>query len=90
MLAGPAHSSVLVLSYNEIFTSGIICVSFQMPGRLKVRLLAARDLPVMDRASDLTDAFVEVVTVISSFPPSPFLLLCLTSQPHLRLSALLL
>ncbi|KAK7500427.1 hypothetical protein BaRGS_00008334 [Batillaria attramentaria] len=31
-----------------------------MPGRLKVRLLAARDLPVMDRASDLTDAFVEV------------------------------
>lgn len=32
----------------------------QMPGRLKVRLLGARDLPVMDRASDLTDAFVEV------------------------------
>ncbi|PVD33850.1 hypothetical protein C0Q70_05111 [Pomacea canaliculata] len=31
-----------------------------MPGRLKVRLLGARDLPVMDRASDLTDAFVEV------------------------------
>ncbi|XP_065055767.1 C2 domain-containing protein 5-like isoform X2 [Rhopilema esculentum] len=31
-----------------------------MPGIIKVRLLGARDLPVMDRASDLTDAFVEV------------------------------
>ncbi|KAL8559373.1 hypothetical protein ACOMHN_045093 [Nucella lapillus] len=31
-----------------------------MPGRLKVRLLAARDLPVMDRASDSSDAFAEV------------------------------
>ena len=38
-----------------------------MPGRLKVRLLAARDLPVMDRASDLTDAFVEVIFVERSF-----------------------
>ncbi|XP_071964071.1 C2 domain-containing protein 5-like isoform X2 [Antedon mediterranea] len=31
-----------------------------MPGKLKVRIVAARDLPVMDRASDLADAFVEV------------------------------
>lgn len=31
-----------------------------MPGRLKVKVVAARDLPIMDRASDLTDAFVEV------------------------------
>ena len=31
-----------------------------MPGRLKVRILSARDLPVMDRASELTDAFVEI------------------------------
>ncbi|BFZ04098.1 hypothetical protein BsWGS_07137 [Bradybaena similaris] len=31
-----------------------------MPGRVKVRILSARDLPVMDRASELTDAFVEV------------------------------
>ncbi|XP_064599644.1 C2 domain-containing protein 5-like isoform X2 [Liolophura sinensis] len=31
-----------------------------MPGRLKVRVVAGRDLPVMDRASELTDAFVEV------------------------------
>ena len=31
-----------------------------MPGKLKVRILAGRDLPIMDRVSDLTDAFVEV------------------------------
>ncbi|XP_078450339.1 C2 domain-containing protein 5 isoform X3 [Lampetra planeri] len=31
-----------------------------MPGKLKVKILAGRHLPVMDRASDLTDAFVEV------------------------------
>ncbi|XP_041367156.1 C2 domain-containing protein 5-like [Gigantopelta aegis] len=31
-----------------------------MPGKLKIRIVAARSLPVMDRASDLTDAFVEV------------------------------
>ncbi|XP_076116321.1 C2 domain-containing protein 5-like isoform X2 [Mytilus galloprovincialis] len=31
-----------------------------MPGKLKVRILAGRDLPVMDRSTDLTDAFVEV------------------------------
>uniref|UniRef100_F6W790 C2 domain-containing protein n=1 Tax=Ciona intestinalis TaxID=7719 RepID=F6W790_CIOIN len=31
-----------------------------MPGRLKVRVLCGRHLPVMDRASELTDAFVEV------------------------------
>jgi len=33
-----------------------------MPGKLKVRIVAARDLPVMDRASELTDAFAEVLT----------------------------
>ncbi|XP_030838685.1 C2 domain-containing protein 5 isoform X3 [Strongylocentrotus purpuratus] len=31
-----------------------------MPGKLRVRVVAARDLPVMDRASDLADAFAEV------------------------------
>ncbi|XP_077965971.1 C2 domain-containing protein 5-like [Styela clava] len=31
-----------------------------MPGRLKVKILSGRHLPVMDRASELTDAFVEV------------------------------
>ena len=34
-----------------VFISGII----------KVKILGAKDLPVMDRASDLTDAFVEVI-----------------------------
>ncbi len=33
-----------------------------MPAKLKVRVVAGRDLPVMDRASELTDAFVEVST----------------------------
>ncbi|CAH8839206.1 unnamed protein product [Trichobilharzia szidati] len=31
-----------------------------MPGTVKVKVLAARNLPVMDRASFLTDAFVEL------------------------------
>ena len=32
----------------------------KMPGTVEVTVLAARNLPVMDRASELTDAFVEV------------------------------
>lgn len=31
-----------------------------MPGKLKVRILSARHLPVMDRSSENTDAFVEI------------------------------
>jgi len=31
-----------------------------MPSRIKVKVIAARDLPVMDQASNLTDAYVEV------------------------------
>lgn len=31
-----------------------------MPGKVKVRVVAGRNLPVMDRASDTTDAYVEV------------------------------
>ena len=31
-----------------------------MPSTVKIRVLAARDLPVMDRSSKLTDAFVEI------------------------------
>lgn len=31
-----------------------------MPGKVKVRVLAGRQLPVMDRSSDTTDAFAEV------------------------------
>lgn len=32
----------------------------EMPCILKIRVVGARDLPVMDKASDLTDAYVEV------------------------------
>ena len=35
-----------------------------MPGKVKVRVLAGRGLPVMDRSTDLTDAYVEVTTKI--------------------------
>ena len=31
-----------------------------MPAIVKLRVMAARELPVMDRSSELTDAFVEV------------------------------
>jgi Ca2+-dependent lipid-binding protein len=31
-----------------------------MPSILKVKIINARDLPVMDRSTDLTDAFVEI------------------------------
>ncbi|XP_021377240.1 C2 domain-containing protein 5-like isoform X2 [Mizuhopecten yessoensis] len=31
-----------------------------MPGKLKVRVVSGRSLPIMDRSTDLTDAFVEV------------------------------
>ena len=31
-----------------------------MPAIIRVKVIDARDLPVMDRASDLTDAFVEL------------------------------
>ena len=32
----------------------------KMPAKIKVQIVAARDLPVMDRSSDLADAFAEV------------------------------
>ena len=33
-----------------------------MPATVQVKAVAARDLPIMDRSSELTDAFVEVST----------------------------
>ena len=36
------------------------CIPIQMPGKVKVRILSGRHLPVMDRSSDTTDAFAEV------------------------------
>ncbi|CAG2160615.1 unnamed protein product [Oppiella nova] len=41
----PAYDKLLVLT---------------MPGKVKVRVLAGRNLPVMDKSSDTSDAFVEV------------------------------
>ena len=37
-----------------------------MPGIVQVKVAAARDLPVMDRSSELTDAFVEVNQLLYS------------------------
>lgn len=31
-----------------------------MPGKVRVKIVAGRNLPVMDRGSDTTDAFVEI------------------------------
>lgn len=31
-----------------------------MPGKIKVKILAGRNLPVMDRSGDTTDAYVEI------------------------------
>ena len=31
-----------------------------MPGKLKIRIIRARNLPIMDRSSESSDAFVEV------------------------------
>lgn len=33
----------------------------KMPGIIKVKIIAGRDLPVMDRATETADAFVEVI-----------------------------
>lgn len=38
-----------------------------MPGKVKVRIISARGLPVMDRSSDLADAFAEVEIVTNVF-----------------------
>lgn len=35
-------------------------ISTSMPGIVQVKVVSARDLPIMDRSSELTDAFVEV------------------------------
>lgn len=31
-----------------------------MPGKVKVKIISGRNLPVMDRSSDTTDAYVEI------------------------------
>lgn len=42
------------------FVCRVIYCFTQMPGKVKVRILAGRNLPVMDKSSDTSDAFVEV------------------------------
>ena len=37
-----------------------------MPGTVHVKVVKARDLPVMDKRSELTDAFVEVGSYVYS------------------------
>jgi hypothetical protein len=37
-----------------------------MPGKIKLRVISARNLPIMDRGSDSCDAFVEVIRVAYS------------------------
>ena len=43
-----------------------------MPGKVKVRVLAGRNLPVMDRSSDTTDAYVEVKLGQANFKTEVF------------------
>ena len=55
-----------------------------MPAIVQVKVVAARDLPIMDRSSELTDAFVEVSIIkwlasLASYPS-----LCLPLPPTLR------
>lgn len=45
-----------------------------MPGKLKAKIVAGRHLPVMDRASELTDAFVEVSETLRAKRVSSMLL----------------
>ena len=35
-----------------------------MPAKIKVKIVAGRDFPIMDRASDLADPFVEVRCIL--------------------------
>ena len=53
----PEYRVVCVHIINSLVS---ICLDAIMPGKLKAKIVAGRHLPVMDRASDLTDAFVEV------------------------------
>ena len=49
-----------------------------MPAKVKVRIVAGRDLPVMDRSSELTDAFVEVNSLIPKHRHHPDCDTCFT------------
>jgi Ca2+-dependent lipid-binding protein len=38
-----------------------------MPGKVKVKIVAGRNLPVMDRSADTTDAYVEIKLGTTTF-----------------------
>ncbi len=48
------------------------CIRFQMPGTIGVRVLGARNLPVMDKSAETTDAFVEVRFGSTSYKTAVF------------------
>jgi hypothetical protein len=54
-----------------------------MPCRLRIKIYEARDLPIMDSKSNLTDAYVEVrdliswIMLLSAFCRSVFFILAL-------------
>ncbi|UYV60581.1 C2CD5 [Cordylochernes scorpioides] len=45
---------------NHVPSTSKISVGWEMPGKVKVRIVAGKCLPVMDRARDTCDAFVEL------------------------------
>jgi hypothetical protein len=60
---------VLLLNFTEqhehrTIAIGLTVELWDMPGKVKVRVVAGRGLPVMDRSTDLTDAYVEVNKVL--------------------------
>lgn len=52
-----AHFNLFVNRECQFWVLGC---DHKMPAKIKVQIVAARDLPVMDRSSDLADAFAEV------------------------------
>ncbi|KAA3675052.1 uncharacterized protein DEA37_0010283 [Paragonimus westermani] len=48
-----------------------------MPGSVKVRVLSARNLPIMDRSTLSTDAFVEVILTCATY-----LQICIGNTTH--------
>lgn len=38
-----------------------------MPGKVKVKIIACRNLPIMDRSADTTDAYVEIKFASTTF-----------------------
>ena len=59
-----------------------------MPGTLKVSILGARDLPIMDKSAETTDAFVEVRFGSSTYkvPFLPLLFIRSTNLSRTRMA----